>query len=341
MARADSVGPVTIVTASVAEMLRAVAAPRVSGHFQVLRHPDSPAYYVGRDATGSAAVLIRASGSGRTVPLRLAGIEARFGVPCKIAELGAPERTETLTAIVCLSHEPGVEGYFASIVDTLIALLGGQPTTTEVGDAVERLVELFQRLREAPKRSVAGLIGELTVIRAARDPRVAVSAWRADSTDRFDFVSGALRVDAKASTSRARLHEISFEQANPPPGTVGLLASVWVEGAGGGVSVGEHLAAIEARLAGDQASILRLRTIVAHSLGEALPTAMDWRFDLAVAVSSLAFFDMRSVPAIRPPLLAGVTAVRFTSDVSASAQIDLGNLLRALDAPTAGLLPPP
>lgn len=326
-------------TGSVAALLRTVSAPSAPGLFHVRRLPGHPAYYVGRDASNNAAILIRASGSGRTLPLRLAGIEARFEVPCKVAEPGAPERTETLTAILCLSREPGMETYFASAAESLVAVLGAAPTTREVGEAVERLVELFQKLRNAPKRSLAGLVGELIVIWSARDTAAAVSAWRADPEDRYDFVCTTLRVDAKASTDRRRSHELSFEQANPPPGTAALLASVWVEAAGGGVSLREHLSAIETRLSGDHASTLRLRSIVADTLGETLLTAMEWRFDLAVATTSLSFFDMRAIPAIRAPLPEGVAGVRFVTDVRSVSQIDLAAVCSSLDSTARGLLP--
>lgn len=326
-------------TGAVAALLRTVAAPSTDDLFHVLRLPGHRAYYVGRDASGSASILIRASGSGRTVPLRLAGIEARFDVPCKVAEPGARERTETLTVILCLSREPGVETYFASAAEALIELLGPAPAAAEVSEAVQRLVDLFQKLRKPPRRSLVGLVGELGVIWAARDAAAAVSAWRADPDGRYDFVRGTLRVDAKASTDRRRWHGVSFEQANPPPGTFGLLASVWVEAAGGGISVSEHIAAIEARLGADHASILRLRSIVADTLGDTLVAAMDWRFDLVVATSSLALFDMRAIPAIRPPLPPGVTGVRFIADLDGSPQLDIAAFARGLDASEVGLLP--
>jgi len=142
----------------------------------------------------------------------------------------------------------------------------------------------------------------LCVIRAARSATAAISAWRAEPDDRYDFVSGRLRVDAKASSDRQRSHNLSFEQANPPPGVFGLLASIWVETAGGGTSLRELLDDIEARLSADHVNIMRLRSVVADTLGDTLLTAMDWHFDLALAGSSLAWFDMRAVPAIRSPV---------------------------------------
>ena len=320
-------------------LLRSVTAPTTRGLFHVLQLPGAAAYYVGRDSSGSAAVLVRASDTGRTVPLRLAGIEARFGIPCNVAEPGSPERTETLTAILCLSRDAGIETYFASAVESLIAVLGPKPTTLQVGEAVQRLVDLFQKLQKPPRRPLAGLVGELCVIRAARSAAVAVSAWRAEPDDRYDFVSGRLRVEAKASSDRHRSHNLSFEQANPPLGVFGLLASIWIEAAGGGTSLRELLDGIEARLSADHADVMRLRSAVAETLGDTLLAAMDWHFDLTLAESSLAWFDMRAVPAIRAPSPARVSGIRFVSDVDASPRLDLAIFSQLLDSSEIGLLP--
>jgi hypothetical protein len=328
------------VIGTVATLLRGVVAPATDGLFHVCALPGNKAYYVGRDSQASPAILIAAAGPGRTVPLRLAGIEARFGILCNVAEEGRPERTETLTAIICMSHEAGIEAYFASAAETLVAVLGQAPTTLQVEDAVEHLVDLFQKLRKPAARSLVALVGELGVIWAARDVGSAVSAWRGDPDERFDFVIGKLRVDAKAATDHRRVHSVSMEQANPPPGTIGLLASIWIDAAGGGTSVREHLIAIEARLGHDYPAIMRLRTIVADTLGETLIIAMEWRFDLAAATSSLTLYDMRAIPAVRPPLPSGVTGIRFISDISNAPVVDVATVARELSPAETGLLPP-
>lgn len=296
------------------DALPVAAAPE--GAFRVRRVPGQPAYYVGRDPTGAAAFLVSASGSGRSVPLRLAGIEARFALPCTVAEPSQEQRTEMLTAILCTLRDPGTEAYFASIADLLMGVLGGAPTIAEVASAVGHLVELFQRLRVPPRRSLIGIVGELVVIHAAQDVAAAVGAWRSDPDERYDFATGALRVDAKASATRRRTHSFSMEQANPPEGTIGILASMFVEQLGGGTSVAEMLEGIEAYLP-THAAMMRLRTIVADTLGMDLLAALGWRFDMRLARSSLALFDLRGIPAIRGALPDGVSSVRFTSDIDA------------------------
>ena len=143
----------------IARLLREIAASESSGAFAVRRLEEGSRYFAGRDADGCAALLINSAGRGR-VPLRLAGIEARFAVQCRIAEPGVPETSDTLTVILCVSRDPSIEAYFAGILDSLITLLGPAPTTEQINDTVDQLVELFQKLAQPARRSLTGLAGD-------------------------------------------------------------------------------------------------------------------------------------------------------------------------------------
>jgi Putative PD-(D/E)XK family member, (DUF4420) len=326
------------VSGTFSTLLTNLPASASEGSFHVLQLPGCPAYYAGRDASGTATPLIRTTGTGRTVPLALAGIEARFSMACRVAEPGGSERTESLTAILCLSRDVGVEEYFAHVVDLLVSVLGPAPSVATVAAAINELVDLFQKLRRPPRKPIMGLVGELLVIACAADPQAAVAAWRRDPDERYDFAVGELRVEAKTSSRAARVHFLSAEQADPPPGIVGLLASSFVEQAGGGSSLEHILNLIEAKLLG-HAEVVRLRSIVADTLGRDLPAALSWSFDLASALSSLAFFDLRAIPAIRGPLPAGVSSVRFTVDLAGISPVSAG-ILTTVGVTARKILPP-
>ncbi len=197
----------------------------------------------------------------------------------------------------------------------LIGLLGSAPSTVAVSNAVEQLIGLFQKLKMPPRKSIVGLVGELVVIMVARDATQAVEAWRSDPDERYDFTAGNLRLEAKASSTRSRVHALSLEQATPPNDTVGLLASVYVEQAGGGKSVQSLLSAIESKLPSYEA-ILKLRMVVAETLGHELVSAMGWCFDLEQGISSVRFFDLKTIPAIRGTLPTEVSGVRFSTNLS-------------------------
>ena len=175
---------------------------------------------------------------------------------------------------------------------------------------------MFRRLSRPASRSLNGLLGELFLIAASRDVRVAVTAWRSTDIDRFDFSTGDVRLDVKASAERLRIHLLSAEQCQPPAGTVGLLASLFIEGSGGGQSLRELVAAIEAALGGNDDLILKVQETIAESLGESLPTVMDARFDDRLALASLRFYDLAAVPAIREGVPLEVSGVHFRSDLT-------------------------
>ena len=52
-----------------------------------------------------------------------------------------------LTVILCLSQAHGIEAYFASAFESLLTILDPAPTTAQIAEAVQRLVDLFQKLR--------------------------------------------------------------------------------------------------------------------------------------------------------------------------------------------------
>lgn len=286
-----------------------------SAAFRVLRVPDRPSYLVGKTAGGEPCLLVTTTGTGRKLPLFLASIHASFSVPCHVTEPYGPARTETLTVIRCTSAADEVRAYFVGLLDFLMDLLGPSPSLAETVDAVERLVELFQKLRRPSKTTVLGLAGELVFILAARDARAAVEAWRVDPGETFDFAYDELRLDVKATSGTERVHRLSYEQANPPEGTTGILASLFIHPTAGGTSLSQLLGMIEEHLS-DPVAVGRLRLVVASSLGEELPNCLGWTFDLARASASLTLFDLRGVPAIRGPLSAGISGVRFTSDLT-------------------------
>jgi len=310
-------------TGQLESLLNEIVPPSGEVVFNVRRLEPGSVFYVGRDARGFAAVLIETLDSGRTVPLKLAGVEVSFSTPYRIVEADRPASMQTLTAIICTNQEREVIAYFANIMESLLPFLGRAPSTRKVAETVRQLVDLFQKLRSPARRSLVGLVGEISVIDAARDVATAVRCWRTDPDERFDFAAGTLRLDVKASSNRQRVHEISFDQANPPEGTRGMIASICIEAMAGGMPLSELLRTIEGKLAAQPSQTLRLRTIVAATLGDSLPEAMRWCFDRELATSSLRYFDVLSIPAIRPPLPPNVLSARFVSDFAGCIAVDV------------------
>ena len=137
--------------------------------------------------------------------------------------------------------------------------------------AIGRFAAIFASLARPSRQSVSGLIGEghsLPVL--SSDVSCWINCWRTNQTDHFDFVAPDARVECKASSSGIRLHSLSWEQCNPPPGPA-LVASLFVDSAGGGTSVRELMGErIEGRVMGHPEAAARRRETVAATMEIAL-----------------------------------------------------------------------
>ncbi len=310
---------------SLAELLALVeplAHGADEGSFRVHSIPGYERHYVGRNSTGHPSLLLGSAPGAFHAPVRLAMMEARFGNRHRIHPVDGDEREELLSVIICTSHDAQAQAYFLHVCGTILRIVGPNPALHDIVQVVQRLIELFRRLSRPASRSLNGLLGELFLIAASRDVRAAVAAWRSSDIDRFDFSIGNVRLDVKASGERLRVHHLSGEQCQPPAGTVGLLASLFIEGSGGGQSLRELVAAIEAALGSNDDLILKVQETIAETLGESLPTAMGARFDDRLARASLRFYNLATVPAIREGVPPEVSGVHFRSNLSQERPLD-------------------
>lgn len=221
----------------------------------------------------------------------------------------------------------------------MIGGLGLRPSVAALVDSVERLVAIFRALAEPPRREITGAVGELCVILAATDCAAAIRAWHSDPNERYDFVAGDLRIDAKATAGLDRVHALTADQASPPPHVVALLASIRVRPAAGGTTTAQLLDLIIRRLGHDYEAILRLHEGAARNFGSRISEAFNYAFDLDEALSSLAFFDLHEVPALRPPFPAGLSDVRFRVDLHDVDPLDIATLRDRTSTVAANLLP--
>lgn len=284
--------------------------------FRVQAIPSAPRHYIGRNAAGQPCLLLGSVDHRLQAPVRLAGIEAMFGVACRISPTDDQTRDEVLTVVTCTAVGTQVQDYFVHVCETIVRIVGTTPSQGVIAEVVQRLIDLFQRLTSPSSRSVVGLIGELYVIFRSRDASLATLAWRSRMDNRFDFSIEDVRLEVKASSDRRRAHFLSADQCRPPEGTAGILASLFIETTGGGMSVEELIRAIETRLAGNDDLVLKIQETVAETLGASLLAALAMRFDDKLARTSLQFYDLDAVPGIRYNIPPEVSQVRFRSDLS-------------------------
>lgn len=322
-------------TASLVELFTEIGPPSrptddVHKLYSVREVPGLASYFVGIDAQSRAALLV-ATDVGkrdRPAPIRLARLDVRFDIPCHITRKATTIERRQFTVIRCLDKDADTVEYFLSVCDAIVHTLGDSPAQTQIRSAVHRLVSIFQRAHTPSHATVNGLFGELYVIARSRSSRRLLAAWRDDPAARFDFVEDEARLEVKTTSRRVRSHVFSYEQCNPPSGTVAVIASMHVERVSRGLTLKAVVEQVGERVGWRTDLALKLHEVVAATLGGSLSSAMAVAFDEALIRTSLRYFDLTTLPAIRGRLPDGVSNVLFRVDLSNSKDIALGSLTK-------------
>lgn len=291
--------------------------------------PGYRSYLIGKDHDGHACILVATGGGeGRlTPPIRLEKLDVQFALKCHLKRGREPEQAGVFTVVRCRALDRETVRYFLSICDTIVGMAGDGPMLRDVSTAVHRLAAIFQKMQSPATRPLNGLLGELYVIQRSGNPSRTLAAWRVDETARFDFALGNVRLDVKTASGRMRIHTFSYDQCNPPPGTIAIVASMFVERAPGGLTLRAMIELIEEHIAAYPDLVFKLHDVVATTLGSGLNDAMQVAIDSKLAESTLRFYVMDEIPAIREALPGGVSDVHFRSDISACAALSPQALL--------------
>lgn len=292
--------------------------------------PSYENYRLAKDPSGSPCLLLRqAYASTPTSPIRLQNLIVSYGVPCIITRPDSQQEEGTFTIVKCSNVDPSLFPHFLKILSPIIITLGPTPSAAAVRKAISGLVDLFQALTIPARKSVQGLWAELFVIRHSSNPSEVARAWHGAPGEHVDFVSGRHRIEVKSSSTRTRIHHFSLVQLTPPVQARLVVASVFVENIGGGLSLLQITEEIRTILSEDAALVARFDAVFYATLGASWMEAMEERFDSELAFESLQFFDSVQVPTIGGSIPKSVGDIRFTSDLSAVPPIDSASLRTA------------
>lgn len=292
--------------------------------------PGAGSHRLAKDSSGSPCLLLRQLPSASPAPpIRLQNLLVSYGVPCVISHPDGQQEDGNFTILKCSSADPSLFPHFLQILSPIVTTLGATPTAAAVRRAISGLVDLFRALTTPATKSVQGLWAELLVIRDASHPAMLAAAWHGVPTERTDFLSGRDRIEVKSSSNRHRLHHFSLVQLTPPASTRLIVASLFVEPVGGGLSLHRLSDDVRGILAQDPRLLTQFDTVFYTTLGANWSDAMDECFDLQLAKDSLQFFDAADIPKIDGPIPATVSDVRFTSDISAAPPMSAETLMSA------------
>ncbi len=284
--------------------------------FYVKPIPKFEKHYFGKICSGEPTLLLGSKDRSIKSPVRLSELEVSFSVPCDISNSDGSYSTETFTSITCKSKDTNLQGYFIHICETLLRIVGNSPSLDQIENAVERLVELFQKLNNPPRRTVVGLFGELYSIHVAKSPELALQAWRSNIDDRYDFSMGDIRLEVKTTSAGNRTHEFSLNQCQPPLNSTGIIVSLCVETSGGGLSLQNLIERIENQIVGKPELQLKLTATVVEGLGNNLSKALSMCFDEHTTRSSMRIYEIDNIPTVCKELPNEVSHVRFKCDLT-------------------------
>jgi len=294
--------------------------------FVAVTIPEYPHFHLAKDREQSPSLLISATDSTTkrsTAPIILEHLSVTFDVPCRISKRDGMSEENIFTVIRCTGQERLLHTYFLRTIRLLFDLLPTPPTKTEVGQAVSTLVELFRSIKSSPQKSLQGLWAELLIIDIARYPEILVEAWHATPQDRYDFNAGNERIEVKSTSQRIRQHHFSLDQVNAIDDTQVIIASLFTEPVNNGTTIIELADNIREKIKSHPKLVSHLDRIVITTLGDNWRIAFEEAFDKSLAISTLRFFDVISIPKIQSPLPVGISDVHFKADLSACETVNL------------------
>jgi len=274
-------------------------------------------FYVGVDEAGCGVFMISSNGNDDAEPsIRTQKLEADFGLDCTL-EIDGQSQELVLSKVHCLDTDPRTTAHFMSLCESVMGLIGSEPSAHAAHDSVLRLASLFLSFDETPRSTWIGLMGELTFLLSLASVDEGIRAWRMDDADRVDFVFDACRVEIKSTTKRERKHIVAYEQANNHSSKPTYVGSIFLERLDHGFSVADAVSMLENRCTEPELRF-KLREIVAITLGRNLRFMFEEFFDLEFSLSSIKLYNVADIPAIRGDIPAGVSRVTFESDLSGS-----------------------
>ncbi|MEI6045136.1 MAG: PD-(D/E)XK motif protein [Chloroflexota bacterium] len=282
--------------------------------------PGYEQHRLAKDEQGNPTLLLAVSNSSRSrsrsIPLSLEHLMVYHNQSCQITNPNGTAEIGQFTVITCKGSSQLLHTYFLNVISPIIEILGTSFSQNDIDQAIENLIELFSALIRPPHKAIQGLWAELYVIARSKDPTILVKSWHATKQDRYDFNAGSQRIEVKSVVGRIRQHHFSLEQLQPPIGTDLLIASIFIERSGKGVSLAELVEQIHSHLNNNPNLALHFDQVVASTLGNGWRDGMRDSFDQQLAEQSLEFYEYNVVPSVGNDLPVEISEVHFKADLT-------------------------
>lgn len=277
---------------------------------------ESGGYRIARNIHDQPCLLIKSEYEAGLVPPRLRHLRILPAASCDIMPRRGGRERHRLTVIEPVDVERRLGRFLVGVYHTLALEAGPCPTTSELQVLLGGVAELFRRLESRPRTTAQGLWAELFVILHASNPVLAARAWHEDFGERWDFADGELRLEVKSSGAAGdRRHQFTLDQLCSPEDIDVWVLSLWAVRGANAVSISGLLEALREHLKNSPETLSRVERIAASAIGEAATDMLDEAFDPTVAGASATFVPAAAVPRPACDQPAGVSRLRFVSDL--------------------------
>jgi hypothetical protein len=287
--------------------------------FNAVPIPGYPNFRIAIDIEGNPVLLLSVANRLRTISVknfRLRYLQVLQNIECRISEDGK-EDFQKFTVLTFISADRHLREYFLRVAESFVKSLKIKPTQEEVIETINKFVEVFRSLNDTPTNTIHGLWTELFLIESSKNPQILLNYWHDMPQEKFDFNSGAEKIEVKSSSSFERIHTFASEQLNPPTDTSVLIASIFVRQDSSGQSIQQLIESITRKIENQVDLTDKLNTIVFQTLANSLEQSINIKFDYQIAKESLKFYRHQDIVKIEEIHIPNeVSEVRYKSDLS-------------------------
>lgn len=281
--------------------------------------PEFPNFRIAIDVNGYPVLLLSVANAVKNIALknfRLKYLQLEQNIACKVSE---NERIDfqNFTVITFTSADRNLQEYFLRISETLVRTINNRPTQQQIIESLNKFVEVFRALTDTPTNTVHGLWTELFLIDNSIDAKTVLNYWHSIPEEKFDFNSGAEKIEVKSNSNFERIHTFSSEQLNPPVGTQVLVASIFIRQNNSGQSIQQIADSITTKTQNDVDLSEKLHNIIIKTLGNSLEQSIRIKFDFNLAKESLQFYRQQDISKIEEIHIPNeVSDIKYKSDLS-------------------------
>ena len=273
---------------------------------------------VGKNYKGLPSILINTKKNNDLVaPYKGMNIRLRFDINCKIHE---ENERENYTILSCISNDDQTIKIFLDICETTISQLGKEPTSKEIKEKTQIIIDLFKELPNK-RSSIIGLWGELFLITSSRSISKCLEAWHQHSKDKYDFYNDNEALEVKCTSKTDRKHQFKHDQL------VSNLADHYVasimarENSTKGISVVDLYNKIKKQNLSDNL-VNKLKSIYYKIIGKTPEEELiEYKYDFDFAKKNLLYFKVAGLSNLvnNDP---SISDIKYTIDLSQKQKVN-------------------